>query len=258
MRTPVLSVPLVAVVVMSGLLGCHIHKPRPYTELHSAARKGDEEEAVRLIAHGADVNAQAKHGETPLSFAAEAGKVEMAKLLIAKGADVNLGCPLSVAVARGDRRFAELLIANGAKPGGHAMVQAVCGQRTDMVKLLMAKGADVNARGATLSSGSADYTERAREAIGQTPLEMAAEQGYADMLQILLRNYALVNARDGDGYTALHHAARNGHITVVSILIENGADVNALARDSETPLRQARGRGHTDIVDFLREHGAEE
>ena len=62
------------------------------TPLHEAANK---EVAELLIAAGADINAKASWGRTPLHDAARRGRKEIAELLIAKGADVNATILLS-------------------------------------------------------------------------------------------------------------------------------------------------------------------
>jgi cytohesin len=57
--------------------------------LHWAAYEGHKEIAELLISEGADVNAKADGGGTPLHQAAYEGHKEVAELLIAKGADAN-------------------------------------------------------------------------------------------------------------------------------------------------------------------------
>jgi hypothetical protein len=56
------------------------------TPLHSAARGGNVEITKFLVSKGADVDAEAIDGTTPLHLAAN---VEIAKFLISKGAYVN-------------------------------------------------------------------------------------------------------------------------------------------------------------------------
>ena len=100
------------------------------TPLHYATRWGRKEIAELLIAKGADVNAKAKYGDTPLhgaiyangTYLEETGRKEMIELLIAKGADVNNDkgpsfkgeTPLHAAVWNYRKEVVELLIANGA------------------------------------------------------------------------------------------------------------------------------------------------
>ncbi|MDP7135553.1 MAG: ankyrin repeat domain-containing protein, partial [Planctomycetota bacterium] len=55
----------------------------------SAIKEGNIEAVKQAIAAGADVNAKAKGGSTPLHAATDKGHKEIAEILIANGADVN-------------------------------------------------------------------------------------------------------------------------------------------------------------------------
>jgi ankyrin repeat protein len=90
----------------------------------------------------------------------------------------------------------------------------------EVAKLLLAKGAPVNA---TTSSG-------------QTPLHIAAEEGFKYLAELLLGAGADVDARTNDGDTPLHIAAEKGHEDLVKLLLANGADVDARNRRGKTAL----------------------
>jgi ankyrin repeat protein len=55
----------------------------------------------------------------------------------------------------------------------------------------------------------------------------AAGRGHREVVELLLKNGANVNAKAADGWTALVRAADRGHRKVVEVLLKNGADVNA-------------------------------
>ena len=120
-----------------------------------------EDLARRLIENGADVNARTEHGQTPLFAAIYFGHLTVAKMLIEHGADVNARAkngttPLLYATIdyhSGEVDRAKLLLDYGARvdfedfrsgwtPLHHA---AACGSNK-VAKLLIDKGADVNAR----------------------------------------------------------------------------------------------------------------
>jgi len=57
------------------------------------------------------------------------------------------------------------------------------------------------------------------------------------------------------GDTPLHTHAGEGRKEVVEILIKAGANVNAKNRDGATPLHSAAVRGQKETADLLRKHG---
>jgi ankyrin repeat protein len=59
------------------------------TDLERAARGGDLKEIIRLLDHGADVNARGLYGTTALMLAAERGESESVKALLVKGAETK-------------------------------------------------------------------------------------------------------------------------------------------------------------------------
>lgn len=52
---------------------------------------------------------------------------------------------------------------------------------------------------------------------GQTPLNLAARHGYADVVRVLLAAGACADHADCDGWTALRAAAWGGHTQVISL-----------------------------------------
>ncbi|EEB55644.1 ankyrin repeat domain protein [Wolbachia endosymbiont of Culex quinquefasciatus JHB] len=90
-----------------------------------------------------------------------------------------------------------------------------------------------------------------------TLLTIAAENGHASVVEVLLKAEANVNAVDSNKwFTPLHVAAENGHASVVEVLLKAEANVNAVGIEGCTPLHFAAGNGHVDIVNLLLEKGA--
>ena len=180
-----------------------------------------------LIEHGADVNAKREScNETPLHCVA---RIELAKLLIEKGADVNAidsdGCTaLMNAAARGDKEMVDLLIANKAdvkinvtsKEGTVLMYaadtrkdDAADARRYEIMKLLIEKGADVNAK----------------KDDGTTALMCAAWRGKKEIVKLLIEKGADVNAvTTGERWSAVQAAYYNEHEEIVKLLREHGAN----------------------------------
>ena len=110
------------------------------------------------------------------------------------------------------------------------------------MKLLINKGADVNAKAASNS--------------GRTALQAAAGNGHEAIVKQLINKGADVNviAAWWLGRAALQAAVENGHETVVQLLIDTGVDVNT--GRNETPTQLASKAGYMGIVELLRANGA--
>ena len=85
---------------------------------------------------------------------------------------------------------------------------------------------------------------------------ITAEEGYTEIVEMLLTKGADVNARDEGGWTALKRAAGQGHTEIVEMLLAKGADVNAKDEDGGTALIEAAQKGHTKIFSLLKQAGA--
>ena len=139
-------------------------------------KSGDDDrtDTVRaLLAGGANVDARAKDGFTPLHFAAGSGDVAAIRALLAGGANVD---------ARAKDR---------STPLHGAVLWAALSGDIAAIRALLASGADVSAR----KDGAA------------TPLHGAALSGDVAAIRALLAGGADVNARGEDGFTPLHAAA---------------------------------------------------
>jgi ankyrin repeat protein len=91
----------------------------------------------------------------------------------------------------------------------------------------------------------------------RSSLIIAAQNGDAAEVQLLLHKGIAVNARDARGGTALTHAAHSGHAAVAKLLLSAGADMNACDAFGWTPLRNAAHGGHSAVVRFFLSRGAD-
>ena len=93
-------------------------------------------------------------------------------------------------------------------------------------------------------------------ALGQTALMIATENGYPKAVQALLDAGANVDATDPEGDTVLHWACQRGDKKIAARLIAAGAKLNATNRAGRTPLDVAVWEGREEVAQQLRELGA--
>src|SRR5436189_2870495 len=168
-----------------------------------------------------------------------------------------------------------LVFVNGVFAASADLADAVMKGNKAAVRSLLQKKADVNAAqsdGTTALHWAArlDDLETADLLIhsganvsaatrgGATPLELAAVNGSAAMIEKFIKAGVDVNApltKYGD--TALMMAARTGKPDAIKVLLDNGAQVNAKETWGDTTaLMWAASESHPDAVKMLIDHGA--
>ena len=151
-----------------------------------------------------------------LSKASRTGNISEVKKHLAAGADVN----------------EKAMNWNGYTP---LHLAASMKGNKEIVELLIAKGADVNANSES----------------GSTPLHGAYN---GEIVELLITKGSNVNVRNGVGQTPLLLAVIFGQKEIVKILVAKGADVHARDDAGVTPLDMSRNK--PEIADLLRKHGA--
>jgi hypothetical protein len=129
-------------------------------------------------------------------------------------------------------------------PAPTTLLAAVKHGRIDIVKSLLANGANINET----------------DADGSTSLMIASEANLANnlaLVQTLIDARASLEARDSQGRSAMHRAAAEGKINIVGLLVESGALVNRRATDGGTPLFYAVKSGKLPVVQLLVAHHAQ-
>ena len=97
----------------------------------------------------------------------------------------------------------------------------------------------------------------ASNAWGSTVLHRLAPLGRTDLMELLLKKGAPVDAKDMNGRTPLYEAASMGVTGAIGLLVSHGANVNAPDNYGDTALHQAAYRGHTKAVEALLAAGAD-
>ena len=130
----------------------------------------------------------------------------------------NAQSVVSVAVLRGEPTTVSRLVALGAvQRGGNALLNVgMRGDHPELVRILAAAGADVNAR--------------MKKPYDETALMRAAYAGSEGTVSALLDAGADVNGANTFGETPLWLAARQKRVAVVDLLLKRGADPNLLTR----------------------------
>ena len=126
------------------------------------------------------------------------------------------------------------------KFGDRPIHKAVWGTHYELVKFLLASGADPNV---------ADNE-------GFTPLHKAVSKKSYDITKLLIENGADVSASTHNGVTPLFTAAGNGQSNICGLLLSEGAEVNCTTHYLDTPLHLAAKNGYADVCLMLLTQGA--
>lgn len=159
------------------------------------------------------------YSESSFVECAKKGDIEPVKLFLDEGMDIN---------------------ATNEK-GQTAIMRAAEYQRTEVVTLLLEKGADVHLR--------SNQHER-------TAFMEAASSGNCVIIKQLAERGAEINARDHTNYTPLHFACMWGHVEAVKLLIELDANPDIEDVTGVTPMIIAEQNGNAEVVQILKDAGA--
>lgn len=236
-------------------------------------------------------------GMTPLLFAVRDGNAEMTHLLLDRGARINQSSgnrttPLIIALLNGQVGIATELLQRGADPNladdyHRAALFAAIDLRNfnhdkyddlptdgrdpiDLIKALIAKGANVNLRTDTVPiHGLMQFDASWVNFDGQTPFVRAALSGDIEVMRLLLAASADPNIATTQGTTSLMAASginwipgqtyshpETDYVEAVKLCLDRGADVNAKNSLGLTAMHGAANRGWESIIQILADHGA--
>ncbi|KAG6394080.1 hypothetical protein SASPL_144659 [Salvia splendens] len=88
-----------------------------------------------------------------------------------------------------------------------------------------------------------------------TPLTQSAKGGHVKIVEFLIEHGAGINLANVEGFTPLSYAILKGNMELMELLLRNRAYVDAQCVDG-TPLQIAVSRGDVEAVKFLLSHGA--
>ena len=172
------------------------------------------------LAQGLDPDATDLAGRSLLKIAARNGRLEDFSALLKAGADITV-----------------------RNASGFTLVhEAIQGGNLDLLKAALAapESPGPNARGNR----------------NITPLMWAAKYNEPDMVTLLLKKGADVNAVADKDFTALHFAAFEDHLACLQLIAAAGADPNRYNKDGITPLGFAVYHGNTRAAKTLLKAGA--
>jgi ankyrin repeat protein len=216
------------------------------SEFFDAVKKGDLSTVKEWLARDPGLaNARTEKGFSSVTLAAYYGKHDVLNEILTRRPTLTLHEAAIVGDLERVREFVEKdprLANDASSPDGFAPLElAAHFGRPDIVRYLLAQGADVNFAAAET---------------GFTALTAAVAGGHPEIVRMLIEAGADVNHRyEEQEFSPLLSAAADGDPEIVRMLIDAGADVTARTKDGRTPVSIALERGHPAIADVLRKRG---
>eukprot|EP00927_Polykrikos_kofoidii_P063564 TRINITY_DN58401_c0_g1_i1.p1 TRINITY_DN58401_c0_g1~~TRINITY_DN58401_c0_g1_i1.p1 ORF type:complete len:456 (-),score=82.12 TRINITY_DN58401_c0_g1_i1:212-1579(-) len=212
-------------------------REKPKMSLVKAAKENNISAVDDLLLEGAQLEVTGMWDNTPLLVACTYGHTEVALKLIAHKANV---------LARNE---------HDATPLHYAAVEGKLSVIEAMINVVKADGSDALLQ-KMVKCGDAKVYNRHLDAYGRrTPLGLAAESGFVDIVSGLISLGASVETASEDGRSPLWLACRNGRTAVARLLLQHGASADAKDGQGVSVLQAATTQGSEDLVSVLLSHG---
>lgn len=182
--------------------------------LHRAVQENNVALVSKLLNEGANVNYIDINSGTPLHTAAENGNIEITQILLQFNADI-----------RAKDKYGRTTLDTAFWNGGEYLTS-----------IILEKLDDIN-----ISTNNRD----------DTPLHLAVELCYSELVNVILKRGGQVDAKKYRGKTPLHLACVVGNGLIARSLLQFGADYNCKDENGDTPLIIASRNGKEDVVRAL-------
>ena len=243
--------------------------------LHSAIESGQQEIAEMLLVRGASAESKDAQGQRPIHKAIKLGLSDILNVLMAKKVDVTATThsghtPLELALAL-DSKIRKKT-STGIWRGGE--VSAPLSEYTSCLRILLESYSidDIDKGGMlfeAVKDGRPDIVERflmngSSPSIKSTifnqriPLHWAAEKGFDQIVELLLRYGSDVLAQDMRGGTPLHYASSAGREKAAVLLAAAMQELDLKAKNGLTAYQSAKLQGHEAIAEALLKAGAKD
>lgn len=214
--------------------------------LHLSAERGSVNILKCLISYGANLNLTRPNGATALCKACQSDQVEVVKFLIDSGADVRISLndgtsPLHYAASHSSEIF-EILLNHNADvncitnfsglEGATPLHISADYNHFKWVKLLISKGADINAKMHD----------------GRNALILACKAGQSQIIKVLIDSGADINNTE---MSIIHISIMTGDLDVVKEVLAGKPDINRKDEFGETIIACAKKTGNEDIIKVI-------
>uniref|UniRef100_A0A670ZU57 VPS9 domain-containing protein n=1 Tax=Pseudonaja textilis TaxID=8673 RepID=A0A670ZU57_PSETE len=262
------------------------------TPLHLACQKGYQNVTLLLLHYKSSTEAQDNNGNTALHLACIYGHEDCVKALVyydVHSCKLDIGnekgdTPLHIAARWGYQGIIEVLLQNGANPGILNRMKETpvqCALNSTVRYLLEWGDDDLEDPKEASNMGTPELCHplcqcskcspvqkkffrlpsnglgvNVTNQTGLMSLHVAALHGHVDLVALLLKHGANIEAKDVNQAGPLHFACQNGHFQVVKYLIQCRAKQNRRDIYGNTPLMYACLNGYQEIAAILLQHGA--